>query len=153
MESELYAVINITSKELNLDILTAITSLKPHRTHQIGDKAITGHTLDYSMWDFCTEIIDTWDTEIVTNKLIEYLAPNFVALRKFVIEHHCGVSIYVVVNEIGDTVPALCLNKAILDMAHELNTTTVYFDGIYKYPHEACTTCQKWKDENSEEVR
>jgi hypothetical protein len=149
MESKLYAVISITSKELNLDELTTITSLQPHRPHQIGDISVAGYALDYSKWDFCTEIIDTWDTEIATNKLIEYLAPNFVALRKFVIEHHCKVSIYIVVNEIGNTVPALCLNKAILDMANKLGATMVYFDGIYKYPHEACVTCQKWKNNDS----
>jgi hypothetical protein len=146
MESKMYAVISITSKELNLDELTTITSLRPHKPHKIGDIAVTGYTLDYSKWDFHTEIIDTWNTEIVTDKLIEYITPNFDALCNFVSEHHCEVSIYVVINEIGSIVPSLCLNKTILDMAHELGTTTVYFDGIYKYPHDACTTCQKRKN-------
>jgi hypothetical protein len=131
MDSQIYAEIVITCKEKNLDELTIITSLKPRRQHRINDVSVTGIKLDYSEWIFATEIIEAWDTEQVTNRLVDYFSRNFFdVFRQFLLDNKCEVCICIVIREVGDATPALSLNKEIIDMAYKLNAR-IDFDGIY----------------------
>jgi hypothetical protein len=124
----IYAELSVTSKRADLQELSKITGLSSAEGHNINDVTRRGVILDYSQWDYKTKSYETYYTEDVSFQLITNFENCMVEFINFIQENCCEVSICFVIANVTDIMPALTINKAMINFAAKLNAE-IYFDG------------------------
>ncbi len=129
MTSKIYAEITFKSWISNLDDITDITGLISSDQHHIGDISVTSKLLNYSQWSFCTETIETFDTNDAINILFYYLKKNWNSIKRYIKHKECETSICIIIKEAGEVLPALGISSKNVKLASQLNAR-IDFDGI-----------------------
>ena len=125
----IYVELSITSKQTNLQELSKITGLSPAGGHNINDITKKGIVLDYSLWNYETNIVETYCTEDVSSQLIVAFKNNIDEFIDFIHKNSCEVSICFVVGNSTDILPALSIDREMIKFAARINAE-VYFDGL-----------------------
>lgn len=111
--------IRLMGDNINLDRITTVLGVAPTKAWKKGDREGPGRPeRQYDCWCFSTELIETFDSQISVNALLDMFYEKREVIRSIVEEQDIEVSLDVILVFTSQTVPSLTFEAPFVEFAH-----------------------------------